>query len=339
MDKIKILGFISPVAKDRDDFNEFEIFGQEIKGNNNLFSTLNKIYDKSSKECDIQIRFISQNMNQNNEVRNQIMTIVNKFTKSNCIPLVKSLALLTDHKTKEGLVFFIIGVINGITRLLITRFPSETGITVQQNGGYLNFTVIDEVFLKNSRKYKAVYYDSSDDYWVGNAVDKQINDSAGKVKEISDYWIKDFLQSELKINSKRGTSMLAKAVRKTITETDDDNIKAELISATQVMKNINARMISMETFFSTLNLSESTKREVLSKIDNSSIYNVTFEFDSVEFENNCNYLVNILDTGAIIMAPASEFNDVWQKESVAESDVCRYSTQGKTIKEKISNRV
>jgi len=339
MDKIKILGFISPVAKDRDDFDDSEIFGQEIKGNNNLFSTLNEIYDKSSKECDIQIRFISQSMNQDNEVRNQIKIIVNKFTKTNCIPLVRSLALLTDHKTKEGLVFFIVGIVNNATRLLITRFPSETGITVQQNNGYLNFTVIDKVFLKNSRKYKAVYYDSTDDYWIGNAVDKQINDTAGKVKEISDYWIKDFLQSELKINSKRGTSILAKAVRKTITETDDENIKSELIGATQVMKNINARMVSMESFFSTLNLSESTKREVLSKIDNSSIYNISFQFDSEEFEHNCNYLVNILDSGAVIMAPSSEFNDVWQKESVAEGGVYRYSTQGKTIKEKISNRV
>jgi hypothetical protein len=39
----------------------------------------------------------------------------------------------------------------------------------------------------------------------------------GKIKEISEYWIKDFLKSELKMNSKRGSRIVAKALRKVIT--------------------------------------------------------------------------------------------------------------------------
>lgn len=339
MDIINIYGFISPVAKDQDYIEDEKIFGHEITPNNKLFDILKNVFDKAEKECDIQIRFISQTMNQDNEIRESILTTVNNFSKENCLPLVKSLAYLTDNKTKEGLLFFILGKENDTTRLFIARFPSETGITIQPDNGELNFVVIEEVFLKNSRKYKAVYYDSTDSYWIGFAVDKQINDSSGKIKEISDYWIKDFLKSELKMNAKRGSSILAKAIRKTIAETSNDNVKTELIGATQLVKNINTRAISINTFFSELNLSEATHNEVLSKIENQNLFNITFPFDSTEFENNCSYLVNILNTGAILMAPTTEFNEVWVQETVADSAELRYSTQGKKIKEKISNRV
>ncbi|RLC58227.1 MAG: hypothetical protein DRH89_01595 [Candidatus Cloacimonadota bacterium] len=339
MEVIKIMGFICPVAKEKDVVLDSDLFGHEINSDNKLFDILTDIFDKAKKECDIQIRFTSQSMQQDNEIRESIQSIVLNFNKENCLPLVKSLAYLTDNKTKEGLLFFVLGEDNNEKRLYIARFPSETGITIQQNAGVMNFVVIEEMFLKNSRKYKAVYYDSKDSYWIGYAVDKQLNSSSGKIKEISDYWIKDFLKSELKMNAKRGSSILAKAVRRTIAETSDETVKSELIGATQLIKNINARAVSMNTFFSELNLSDATHNEVLSKIENQNLFNITFPFDSSEFESNCSYLVNILDTGAVIMAPTSEFSEVWFQEAVAESDELKYSTQGKKIKEKISNRV
>lgn len=335
----KMIGFIAPVAKDKDDFSEEEIFAREIKSTSSLYGLLQTIFQISEKECDIQIRFISQKNQQDNEIRDYIQSFSKGLTIRKALPLIKRLSKLTDNKTKEGLVFIILGKEADRSKIMITRFPSETGIAVSQNEGKLDFKVIEDVFLKKSRKYKAVFYDSKEDYWIGHAIDKQINDNVGKIREISDYWIKDFLMSELKLNSKRGSSIIAKAIRRTISETDNDTIKSELVGITQTVKNINARSLTMNTFFDNLNLSEATKQEVLSKIENSNLFNITFQFDNAEFEKNCNYLLKIIDNGAIVMAPAADFDTIWQMETVKEKETSRFSTEGKTIKEKISNRV
>ena len=333
----KIYGFIAPIGKDLDNIEDSEIHGNEIMPSNKLFAKLTDLFIKSKDDCDIQIRFFPQSNKQDNAVREQVIKICNKFSIENCRPLVKSLVYLTDKKIKEGLLFFIYAKDKNDNKLLIARFPSEEGITVKNENGKYVFEVIDDVFLKNSRKYKAVYYQSTfDNYWYGFAVDKQINDT--NLKEISDYWIRDFLLSELKLNSRRGSRMLGQAIRKTITETTDDQVKEELIGSTTFLKNINAQAVSINNFFKKMNLSEKTKKEVLTKINNPNIYGITFNFDNKEFVDNCNYLVKILNNNAVIMGPVADYPNLWLEE-VAENGNIRYSTEGREIRTKVSNKV
>jgi len=333
----KVFGFVVPVGKELENIDDTDIHGSEILPSNKLFAKLTELFDNSKKDCDILIRFITKTGKQENEVRDLVVNLCNNFILENCKPLVKSLIYLTDKKIKEGLLFFIYANDQTEQKLLIARFPSEEGITVKQDKGKYIFEVINDVYLKNSRKYKAVYYQSSlDNYWSGYAIDRQINDN--NAKEISNYWVKDFLQSELKLNSKRGSEILAKAIRQTITETKDEHVKEELISATPLVKNINAKAVSFKNFFDKMNLSEQTKDEVLAKIGNSNLYGITFQFNSQIFSENCNYLIKFLDTGAVAMAPAAVFPIVWNEE-VAENGRIKYSTEGKKIKTKVSNRI
>ena len=333
----KIFGFFVPVGKEIDNIDDSTILGSEILSSNKLFTKLSDLFSNSKNDCDIKISFIAKTDRQDNEVRDSIMKLCNRFTMENCKPLVKSLIYLTDKKIKEGLLFFIYAKDHTDKKLMIARFPSEEGITVKFEGGEYVFEVIDDVFLKNSRKYKAVYYQSSvDDFWSGYAVDKQINDY--KLKEISNYWVKDFLQSELDLNSKRGSMKLAQAIRKTITETKDDSVKNELISVTPFVKNINAQVVSIKSFFDKMNVSEKTKNEVMTKIDNQKLCGIAFQFDSETFTENCNYVIHILDNGAGIMAPAADYSMLWQEE-VADSGKSKYSTEGKKIITKVSNKI
>lgn len=332
----KIIGFFAPVGKQVKEFEQSSVFGQFIKKDTKLFKMLNDIFDKSESECNIQIRFIAQNNNQDNEIRDAIIKITNSFTIASCKPLVISLSKLTDNKTKDGLLFFVKASTNKCTRTFIARFPVDTGITISNLNGEKQFEVAEDIFLKNSKRYKAVYYDSTDDFWIGYAVDKQITDTASKIKELSDYWITDFLKSDLKMTSKRGSKILAKAIRSTIDQTDDENVKKELIGASSIIKNINQRQVSLKSMLGILNLSEITKNEVLQKFGNHEITETPFVFDVTEFDSNFNYLINILDTGAIIIGPANSFDDLWQKEIVADGRL-KYSTEGLPVKEKISN--
>lgn len=126
-----------------------------------------------------------------------------------------------------------------------------------------------------------------DNFLTGFAIDKQINQDK-KIKYISDYWIKDFLNCELSMTPKRGTKMLAEAIRKTIEVTDSETVQKELTSVISMIPNVDQKITSFEGFFSLMNLSEETKNEVLSKLStiNSS---VQFQIDSEEFNSNCTY--------------------------------------------------
>lgn len=117
-----------------------------------------------------------------------------------------------------------------------------------------------------------------DNFLTGFAIDKQINQDK-KIKYISDYWIKDFLNCELSMTPKRGTKMLAEAIRKTIEVTDSETVQKELTSVISMIPNVDQKITSFEGFFSLMNLSEETKNEVLSKLStiNSS---VQFQIDS-----------------------------------------------------------
>jgi hypothetical protein len=333
----KIFGFVIPIGKGSENIDDSKLQGSEILPANKLFLKLTDLFGHSEKECDINIRFTPKPKEQKNDVRDVIVSLCNEFTLVNCKPLVKSLIKLTDRKIKEGLLFFIYADDETDKKIMIARFPSEEAITVKQEKGKYVFEIIDDVFLKNSRKYKAVYYKKTmDDFWSGYAVDKQINDD--NVKGISDYWIKDFLQSELKLNSSRASEMLAKAVRQTISETKNERVKEELIGATPLVKNIDSKPMTFKSFFDKMNLSKQAKNEVLTKIPNPQLCELSFKFSSDLFSKNCNYLFKILDNGAIAIAPAIDFPTVWCEE-VAENGNVRYSTEGKKVRTKVSNRV
>ena len=334
----KIIGFIGPAMKDAEIIDENKIAGEEISQTSKLFKILSDIFNKSEVECDIPIKFISITGKQDNPVRNELLQVNKKFVVASCFNLVRDLSSLTDYKTKDGLIFFIKAIEGKNSKIMITRFPAETGITINPSNDKVNFDVIDDVFLKNSRKYKAVYYLSKDQFWIGFATDKQVNEGKGRVKEISDYWIKQFLQSEMKITSKRGTAILAKAIRSTLETTEEQEIKNELVTLSTTIKNVNKKMVSFDSFFGEMNLSNKTKNEVLDKIDKN-IREIKFQIDEEEFRSNCNYLVHILDNGAIVIAPAKNFDDIWLKSYIAENDEYKYSTTGKPIKSKYQTRV
>ena len=77
----------------------------------------------------------------------------------------------------------------------------------------LTLEFLEREFMKNKASYKAAAYQDrslQDGFWNGQAVDKQLNNVGG---HLSDYWISDFLRSELRVTSAAGTRRLAVALR------------------------------------------------------------------------------------------------------------------------------
>lgn len=333
------IAFLAPIADEVNNIESSDFAARNIRQGTELFKLVEDVVKKSGDECDIQIRFLPESDNQDNEVRTLILNLAQDLTKQNCLPLVRRLVELTDHKTNAGLLFFVLAHSDDDSRVLVFRFPAELGVTKREHGTQIDFEVEQEVFLRRSRKYKAVFYDKSDQYWSGFAVDKQVNDNAGKIRVISDYWIRGFLKSTLKMTPQRGSKIVATAVRRTISETTDEQVRADLITASTLARGLNGKTTTVGGFFDDLNVSESARDEVIGKIDNPEVLGARFRFDESEFQKNCNYLVKILDSGAVAIAPADQFSELWQTEYVAAEKTWQYTTKGNTVEERIKNRI
>ena len=109
--------------------------------------------------------------------------------------------------------------------------------------------------MKNAHAYKSVVYAgplNQSAFWNGKAVDKQINSS----KELSNYWISDFLDSELSTTGAAGTKRLAVAFRLALRKADDPEVRSELMAAVQLARGESGRTTSVQRLAERFNLSE-----------------------------------------------------------------------------------
>lgn len=313
-----------------------ENIGKEVSCNEPIYKIVSDILKNLESSCNIPIKFLSVSGTQDNEVLLNLRKLNDDFSLDNAKYLSTRLSSCTDLTMKNGL-FFIIKLCNEKDeRIVLFRIPAETGIMIK-NSKENNFQldISDDVFIKNSHKFKIAYFDKVDNFLTGFAIDKQINQDK-KIKYISDYWIKDFLNCELSMTPKRGTKMLAEAIRKTIEVTDSETVQKELTSVISMIPNVDQKMTSFEGFFSLMNLSEETKNEVLSKLStiNSS---VQFQIDSEEFNSNCTYQFLIMNNGAIAIAPSKDFDTVWTLTK--NDDKTTIKSCGKVVKTKYKQKV
>lgn len=85
--------------------------------------------------------------------------------------------------------------------------------------------------MKNAYSYKAVVYQHTsltNGFWTGRAVDKQIE---SREREVSQYWINDFLDSGLRTTPTRGRRRLALALKAAASKSKDVTVKSEIASA------------------------------------------------------------------------------------------------------------
>ena len=183
--------------------------------------------------------------------------------------------------------------------------------------------------MKNAATYKAVVFDGSDyqsDYWIGMAIDKQTNN---KSVEISSYWIKEFLTADFRTTSAQGTRRLALAIRKTIDDTHDLDIKEELSAAALLARSLDGQLINMENFADRFCLSEKSKEALASQLKFSYLRFDQFKFSAAEFANHVKYKSLQINNGALLTAPIGRFEECFKKTSVDKnSNEFIFSTQG-----------
>jgi hypothetical protein len=310
--------------------------GLKVELHGRLFDLLNNIYVKSDDECDIDITFSPTSDGvQQNDCRDLLCTHLGGPTLETGRAIAQRLEIHTDGRSGLGLLFLIAGKEGREHKLVISRFPTDNAIYVDEDPRKLTVRFLERVFLKHKSSYKAVLYRDASlkgGLWNGRAVDRQLNVPGN---ELSNYWIVDFLASEFTVTPAAGTQRLAAALRNAAKKVSLD-VKREIVAAATLATGLGKQKISIDEFNERFGLSDAARTAILRELKSPRLAQDRFQFDLSEFQSIATFRSVELSNGATLTAPSSDFDDVFEEEPIEGSrGEVRFTTQGRVLNEKI----
>lgn len=310
------------------------IGGTAVALEGKLFHLLSEIYADSDRECDTDISF---NQSQgHNLCRDLIIEYLRGPTIVRGRHLAARLERVTTYRSGLGLLFLIAGHEGRDSKIVISRFPADSAILAEEDQQNLTVEFLERVFMRSATAYKAAAYQGSSltsGFWIGKAVDKQINNP---IAQLSNYWIAEFLDSDFRTTSVAGTRRLALALRDAVKNVSDVSIKSEISAAVTLAHGLSGRRLSVRDFGSRFGLSEAAMQAISAEIKPATLADERFQFNVEEFRKQITYRSVELDSGGMLTALSTDFDDVFQREllDAAERKV-RYSTEGKVVGESL----
>ena len=313
------------------------IKGTNVPSSGKLFDMLKKVFDGAERECTHDITFDpADDGKQINPCRDLVVDYLNTTTLANGQRIAARLQEVTSGKSGLGLLFLLSGKADRDRKIMLSRFPADNAILAEEAADGLTVEFLEKVFMKSATSYKAAVYcgtSTKGDFWDGRAIDKQINH---ELLAISNYWIKDFLASDFRATSAQGTKRMATVIIAATKNADGVTVKHELIAAAQLARGLKGKTTSINDFCKRFALSAAAKKAVTDQCPNDAVRTERFRFSITEFEKHIAIRSVELDSGAILMAPADEFDKVFTKDMVNKTTgEERYVTQGKVVDEKL----
>lgn len=319
------------------DEEQIEIGGVAIRAGNRVFTMLSTMYENAHEECDIDIMFRPTDGAQENACRDLMVAYAQEPNMHNGRALAERLQRVTTHRSGLGLFFLATGDDND-KLLMVSRFPADQGVVAQElDHRRLEVEFIERVFMKSARAYKSAVYAGPavpGGFWRGRAVDKQINE----LREISNYWIGDFLDSELATTGPAGTKRLAVALREAIKGTSDASVRDELMAAARLMRGQNGRTVTAQRVSANLALSPDAVSALRQQMPRPELFEEQFRFDRDEFDRHVMYRSIELNNGAVLTAENARFDDVFRTEQVNDNESI-YSTTGSVVADRLKKNV
>lgn len=312
-----------------------QIIGTTVPLTGGMFELLDSIYAKSDHECDVDITFSpTSDGQQQNDCRDLIIAYLANADLSKGKKIAERLALHTDGRSGLGLLFLIAGKAGRNHKIVLSRFPTDSAIYVDENPTALSVQFLERVFMKNKTSYKAVVYDHSSlrgGFWTGRAIDKQLNSLSG---EPSNYWISDFLLSDFTTTPAAGTRRLAIALRDAAKKAPLE-LKQELTAAGTLAAGLAGHRLSINDFANRLGLSQPAKEALTKELKSTAVAQEVFQFDLVTYKSLVAYKSIELSNGALLTADTEKFDKVFQREPIDGSrDEIKFVTKGKVVDEK-----
>ena len=316
-----------------------EISGTSIPLQDSLYKMLAIVFHKAYEECEIEIVFRPDEQGrQQNECRDLLVAYSRQPTIPHGRSIASRLQAVTTHRSGLGLLFLMKGNVEGEHQLVISRFPADQGIIAEEQAQELSVTFIERVFLKSANAYKSALYRSDSlerGFWDGRAVDRQTSGA----RELSDYWIREFLDSALRTTGPAGTKRLAVALQQAVRNVDELGIRQELISAASLMGGQHGRRQSTRQMVERIGLSREAIAALEVGFPRVDLMDEVFELDRDEFQRHAPYRAVELDNGGLLIADNARFTDVFKEQVLNTADRrVRYITEGHVVDERLRKR-
>lgn len=314
------------------------IQGSSVPLTGRLFGLLEEVYVRSEDEYTIDITFNQgADGSQVNPCRTLLVDHLTAPTIETGRLVAARLAQFTTRRSGLGLLFLITGRDGPNRKIVVSRFPAHSAVSAEANAATLNLAFLERVFMKNAYSYKAVVYQHTSlatGFWSGRAIDKQVE---ARDREVSQYWINEFLDSDFRTTPTRGTRLLANALKAAVSKSKDISIKSEIASAVTLAPGMQGQTTSVNGFLDQFNLSQPTRNAILAEFKDQAVAAQNFVFDAPVFTEQVPYRTVELSSGAVLTAPSGEFDEVFTKEPVdAAEGEYKYSTVGSVVTEKVA---
>jgi hypothetical protein len=335
--KFAFVAWVPPLKlKDR---NRLQVESRILDAKNKAFNYFLNIFEKALGDCKTEIQFKSPGLNQANEVRSHLLDIVSSKTQrrkeKSARALAERLASVTDERSGNGLFVLIEGQKLQTTRILLNRFRSDEVVFTRHAKQELIVGFFEEAFTKRSHFYKSAVFEdipSNGSFWHGFAIDKQIVASTNK--EISSYWITDFLDAQSAITSVQGTMNLAKAMRAFLQEAETLAEKEQIISALLGLKNKTDKPVSIESVCKDY-LSDVLYQRFKARFRDDYFFNSVFTLDPETYQTELGSTIVGLENGLIITAPTFDYKK-YVKEEVLPDGATQVSLSGRLHDKKLA---
>jgi hypothetical protein len=291
------------------------------------------MYDAAVYDCKIDIKFRSrEDGGKENECRDQLLEHLRRPTPESATATGARLSAVTGNASGLGLLFLICGKERRGHQLLVARFLADQGVLAEERDGRFSVEFVERVFMKSSRFYKSALYVAptlASGFWRGKAIDKQIDGP----RELSQYWIDQFLLSELVTAGAAGTRRLAKAMLQAARHSEPD-VRSQIVAATQLVGGFDGRRQTAAGLLSSMGLSDDAVGAVRRQMGRTTLMDESFQVSAEEFDTIAAYRAVDLDNGATLVAPRRSFEAVFRVQRLAEN-TARYSTEGRVVDERL----
>lgn len=301
-----------------------------------MFGLLSDVYDKADKECDIDITF---NPSAEGKQVNACRDIIRTFAKNPTVDTGREIAFrlrnATDGRSGPGLLFLILGKEGDANKLLISRFPADSGILAEEKIGGLQLDFLEKIFLKSAQSYKAALYrhvSLESGFWNARAVDRQISNSTVLASE---YWIRTFLDSDFQTTSAAGTLRLANALKAAVKKTSDPAVTSEIISVGTLLKNVAGSNISIDLLKEKYSLSDLAFEAIKTSLKNPKTSSEMFSFNYGEFSEHIPFRTIVLDNGVTITAPFEKFGSTVRQTDNTKDGIATFYVSGRVVDQKL----
>jgi hypothetical protein len=313
-----------------------QIVGTTVSLTGGMFNLLDGIYAKSDHECDVDITFSpTPDGKQQNDCRDLITAYLSKPDLPRGRKIAERLAAHSDGRSGLGLLFLIAGKVGREHKIVLSRFPTDSAIYVDESPNTLSVQFLERVFMKSKTSYKAVVYQHASiggGFWSGRAIDKQLNPVSG---EPSNYWITDFLSSDFTTTPAAGTRRLAVALRDAAKKAPLP-VRQELTAAGTLASGLAGQKLSINDFGNRLGLSSAAKSALAHELRSSAAAQEVFQFDVGTYRSLVAFKSVELNNGAMLSADTEKFDKVFQQEPIdGAKDEVKFVTRGKVIDEKL----